>query len=773
MNNYDFARLLSPLRFEQLSRDLLRGQYGEFENFAEGKDGGIDFRYSQANGKILIVQCKKYKDFNSLIQTLKKEVKKLQNLKFTDYLLVTSLDLTDKNKDKIIEIYEGNIQNANQIITNGDLNDLLSLDLNKEVEFKYPELWMTSVNIHQKIFHLGFLKHSDFIKDKLKSSLINFVPYKEYHEVTNHFKNNNIAIISGTPGIGKTTLAHAVISNFIYFQDYQLIDFSYRKIQDAEAYLYSNEPTIFFIDDFLGKIKLDKDNDFAHLLFYFIQKIELLENKKLIVTSREYILKKAHKDLFPIAEINQMIAKYNIELASFTRSVRTEILYNHLKNSRIDVEYIDNLLQNDFKIIIDHKNYNPRIIEHLTNHKLLKNTPVANYFNFFIENLSNPSKIWEHTYDNLPNDLYKLILLVRFLIEEPLPIENLEKAIMNILEKSNRFQQYSLDDFEHITREMEGTFFRFETDEDELLQEEYIVVEFQNPSIIDFIDNIIWEKTNWLNLIIKNSIFFEQLFNWQLVEVVQKNEVLLKSFIEKVLQDFHKLENASFGFFEYDNDEGSFTCWKKRRYNYYLLMFVEVIPTEDRVIDWNENQEVANFLKKELFRYQLDATDDLSEKIVFSEIATLLLSAGLIKSEDAINHYLPCVFDNVKELVYLEYMTRECTEDALSMMKKNKGLIKDADDIFLSELRNLGEKDFMELMDFYDDYQQVKCILPLRKTTKKVKELYDTSMQETFDKLKETIIEDEHKEETKITENIEYYDIADATIKLMFDNIKD
>lgn len=57
MNNYDFG-ILSPLRFEQLVRDLLKEKYGIFENFAEGKDGGIDFRYSHSEKKYSLFNVK-------------------------------------------------------------------------------------------------------------------------------------------------------------------------------------------------------------------------------------------------------------------------------------------------------------------------------------------------------------------------------------------------------------------------------------------------------------------------------------------------------------------------------------------------------------------------------------------------------------------------------------------------------------------------------------------------------------------------------------------
>lgn len=767
MNDYKLGNLLSPLRFEQISRDLLKNQYGIFENFAEGRDGGIDFRYSQNNGNILIVQCKRYNNTHSLITTLKKESKKIQSLNFTDYLLVVSIDLSPESKDKIIEIFNGRIKNANQIITNSDLNYLLSQ--HQDIEFKYPELWINSINIHQKIFHLGFLKHADFIKEKLKKTLKVFVPYKEYYEIIKHFQDNNVIIISGNPGAGKTTLAHAIISNFVYLKDYKLIDISYRKIQEAESYIDSTEPTIFFIDDFLGKIKLDKDNDFAQLLLSFIQKIELSDNKKLVITSREYILKKAQKDLFSIEEINQTIPKYAIELTSFTRRIRTEILYAHIKNSQLGVEYIDNLLQNDFRKIIDHPNYNPRTIEQLANPQLLKNILPQQYFSFFIKNLETPSNIWNHVYDNLPNDLYKLILFVRFLINEPLSIENLEKAVMNIIEKSANFQRYSFDEFEYAIREMEGTFFRFEPGEDEILAEKYTIVEFQNPSIIDFIDSIIWKKTAWLDLIIKNAIFFEQLFNWELLEVLQSNEALRKSFTEKILHNFNTLENASFGCFDYSTEEASFTCAKYSRYNYYLSQFMDMFLTNEYVIDMNKDKEIAFFLHEEIFRYQLDETDDMSEKISYSKIAVVLLKIGLIESEEAINHYIPGITNNIKELVHLEYMTRVCSNQSLNFIKNNKQLKKIADNIFLTEIKTLQEKDFMDLIDFFDDYEQVKKNLPLNKSTKKLETIYpDISWENAMIKLRAATTSKKNLSK----DSQEYYDISDSEINERLKNIK-
>lgn len=646
------------------------------------------------------------------MSNLKREAEKAQNIAFTDYVLVVSLNLTDTTKSKILKLYKGRIKRSDQIITNEDLNHLLGLPENHHIEFKFPELWMNSVSVHQKIFHLGFLKHAEFIKHKIEESLMNFVPYTTYYDLITHLNNHSIAIISGNPGVGKTTLAHAVISKFIFFHDYELIDVSYRTIREAESHLYSEKPTIFLIDDFLGEIKLDRDNDYGQLLLYFMEKVDQLINKKLILTTREYILKKGMIELSPVNDISHTVDKYIITLTYFTRRVRTQILYNHLKNSKLPSNFIDEFLKKDFKKIIDHPNYNPRVVEHLTEIKLLKEIKAENYFSFFIANLERPNKVWEMVYNNLPTDLHKLILLVRFLVKEKMSVANLQAAITEFIERSEKFCQFSYDDFEHIMNEMEGTFFVFQDGYDELVDEKYTIVEFHNPSIIDFIDGFIWKKEKWLQLIIENAIYFEQLFNWELLDIVREHPSLLKIFRSKILRDFDILTNAGFGYFTYDSaDEGSFECWIPGRRNYYLSELANIIEID-------KDSEITELLKREIFRYPFDGTEDISEKIAFANIAEQFIVQGAISDKKAIEHYISGFVSDLKELVFLEYMTRVCSDESLSIIRKNKELVDDADRLFVWEIESLKDKNFINVLEFYDDYEQIKHILPLKKATK-------------------------------------------------------
>ncbi|MBO9692139.1 restriction endonuclease [Chryseobacterium sp.] len=761
MDNFTFDEL-SPLRFEKFVRDLLTKYYGRFENFAEGKDGGIDFRYSSNDKEVLIVQCKRYKEYKNLKYSLQKtELPKIKKLKFDKYLLVVSLDLSPSQKEEIFNLFNEYLSNPNQILTRGDLNALIQE--NRSVIHDYPELWMKSIDIHQRIFNIGILHHSGFIKDRISKTLINFVPTENYKNVINHFIDNKVLIISGNPGAGKSTLAYATLSHFIYHYKYKIVDLSYRNIQEAEPFLASEEVIFFLLDDFLGRIKLDKNDDFAHLLSFFIEKIENCENKKLIITSRNHILESGAKNLSAINNINNFIQKHTIELKELTRSSRTMMLYNHIYNSNIDIEYLNNLLHNNYKRIIDHPNFNPRIIEHLTNNNFLKKSKInaENYYEYFIQNLENSSEIWSQFYTNLPNDLYKLIIINKFIINDIIPYEKLENAVMKFIVNCPQFQHYSFDDFEQIIRELNGTIFIIEDSYNEMRDENYQIVEFHNPSIIDFLDNHIWKNKFWLKIIIENATYFEQLFNWELQEIVEQDDELLKIFKHKVINGFNGLENASFGFFEYDIDGGTTTSWKGERRNYFLQKFSWMYNIKN-------DSDVYAFIIKELFKYPIDGAEDTSEKIAFAQICEELLEENLIEDKKVILNYTNGFFNDIKELVYLEYLLRHCSDYCLDIIRSNNELVETADRLFIWQIENIQEEpDYLDIIDFLDDFKQIKNILPLKKASKLLKKIdIENLIESSFNKIKEA--DKTHIDNKKNN----YADIKNEEIETLINSLK-
>ena len=106
MSNYNFRDLLSSYEFECFSRDLINAHEGlDLANFAEGRDGGIDLRYTSNRGKTIIVQAKRYIDYRELKPSLRKEVEKVKHLNPQRYIITTSVDLTSANKTEIMDLF--------------------------------------------------------------------------------------------------------------------------------------------------------------------------------------------------------------------------------------------------------------------------------------------------------------------------------------------------------------------------------------------------------------------------------------------------------------------------------------------------------------------------------------------------------------------------------------------------------------------------------------------------------------------------------------------
>ncbi|WP_206073554.1 hypothetical protein, partial [Maribacter sp. 4G9] len=124
---------------------------------------------------------------------------------------------------------------------------------------------------------------------------------ESFDEALSIIKANKYVIISGDPGIGKTTLAEMLvfhllgkgIEEFIFLSD---------SISDGFKLFNTNKSQVFLFDDFLGRnfLKQSIATNEERQILRFINKIENSTNKVLLFTTREYILNQAKQrfDLF-------------------------------------------------------------------------------------------------------------------------------------------------------------------------------------------------------------------------------------------------------------------------------------------------------------------------------------------------------------------------------------------------------------------------------------------------------------------------------------------
>lgn len=81
MLNYDFRTLLSPFEFECFSRVIINAHEElSLMSYVEGRDCGIDLRYTNDTGHTVIVQSKRYHNYSELKSSLKSEIEIVKKL---------------------------------------------------------------------------------------------------------------------------------------------------------------------------------------------------------------------------------------------------------------------------------------------------------------------------------------------------------------------------------------------------------------------------------------------------------------------------------------------------------------------------------------------------------------------------------------------------------------------------------------------------------------------------------------------------------------------
>lgn len=476
MPNYTFQNL-SPFDFEQLARDILEAKYKkEFESFTPGRDSGIDLRYFKNKDRI-IVQCKHYEKsgFPQLKRSLTEEKCKLQQLTPSKYIIVTSVTLTPSNKDKILQIFEDFPIESEDIIDAVEINSILAK--NTDIEKRHTKLWMDSASVLEKIIHSDIYNISEITKQTWKSKICLWVKNEYYYRAVNILEQKNLCIISGIPGIGKTTMAEMLC---LYYCKEKYEFYKIQSLKDFFKLLKQNKKQIYYYDDFLGATQFEEKHEFDNL-----KNVLTVLNKhtKFILTTREYIYQQGKEKSEKLALLD--ITSTILTLSDYSVFQKAEILYNHLYFSNVPYIFCKYIIENNrYEKIINHHNYSPRLIEWMTNqtHDFIQTKP-EEYYSEFIKNLNTPSKIWDKAFNNHISQASRYLLYVLYFLGNNISIDNL-KEISFLWAKylDNQLKQSMYTEiFRKSLYELENSFIAIST------RFNHNFISFHNPSITDYI----------------------------------------------------------------------------------------------------------------------------------------------------------------------------------------------------------------------------------------------------------------------------------------------
>lgn len=512
MARYDF-KSLSPQDFEEMIRDLWQAHWQHpLESFKTGRDDGIDLRYAPLNGGKFIIQCKHYvaSGFTILLSHLKNsELPKIKRLRPDRYVVATSVAMSPREKARIKEVLTPFIQSEDDILSAGDIEGLLSL--HPEIERANFKLWLTNTDVISRVIHNAEHCTTDFEIEKVRKKVPIFVQNDAYQRSQALLDKQRVLVISGAPGIGKTTLAQMLLLSHVE-QGFEPVVLE-TCIPEGKNLFKRDKKQIFYYDDFLGEIFLGdqrQERNYDAALLRLIEMVCETEHSRFILTTREHILRQAFQLFERISQSPALNERCVVELSDYSFGRRARILYNHLYFSTLPTKHKEALLKEDFFLdIIKHEHFNPRLVEWLSSLERIGRPSAENYREEVTKLLNSPHKIWKHAFDNQLSMAGQDLLLTVYSVGEWSSMTQIQQAFHAMhSENSRRYQRtFGPSDYERALQELDGAFLTYERGK----------AKFLNPSVRDFVAETISNTPMNARDLLSGAILFRQLSSiWDL-----------------------------------------------------------------------------------------------------------------------------------------------------------------------------------------------------------------------------------------------------------------
>ena len=267
---------------------------------------------------------------------------------------------------------------------------------------------------------------------------------------------------------------------------------------------------IFFFDDFLGKTTLDKINkNEDQRLLDFMAEVAEQPNWRFLLSTREYILNRARERYETLADRRIDMSKCVISLSDYTEPIKAQILYNHIYFSDMPIEHRRALLARDvYRSIIHHRNYNPRVIEHMLDRYERTDCESKQFVADFTAALHNPEMIWDHAFRFQLSSAARSAMLVLVSLHRETFLDDFEETFAMV----HRSREHLADsvlrfEFMRLLRELDGNFVATRR------VGQAILVKFHNPSLKDYLEQLIGADERTLVELLDHAIFFEQVEN--------------------------------------------------------------------------------------------------------------------------------------------------------------------------------------------------------------------------------------------------------------------
>lgn len=503
---------LSDVEFEYLCKDVMSKILAvKLERFGSGRDGGIDLT-DDAHKKNIVVQVKHYikTDVAGLIRTLEKEVVKVKSLQPKQYYVCCSKELTPRTKQQIYELFPDYMASTANITTTIELDDFLEAPENIDILRKHFKLWLDSTNILMDIFSNDIFIDSEVLLSNIQDEVKLFVKTTAFDVAISCLDKNNVLIIVGDPGVGKTVTSKMLVLNYAshgYRVRYTTDGSDLAALKKSLAQSPKVKEVI-LLDDCFGQAYFNMKETQENELLALIKYVNINPSKLLIMNSRITIYQEA-KDRTP-SLVKSLERKeyrsYVLNIANMSAEEKTKIFYNHLYFCEVPDAYFEDIrLNKNYRRIVKHKNYNPRIIEFICAPHQFERTDPSGYTDFIMRCLDNPEQIWKNEYERRLAEADRLLLTTLYSLSDTSVPYNLVKQCYEFRVSKTAGLDSSVNHFEQALNRLADSMVRI------LDVKGTKMLSVANPSVNDFLRMHLLTNYPEKHALIETSISVRQL----------------------------------------------------------------------------------------------------------------------------------------------------------------------------------------------------------------------------------------------------------------------
>ncbi|KIQ16437.1 hypothetical protein RT99_20410 [Flavobacterium sp. MEB061] len=702
---FDLSKL-NDREFEALGASIIEKILNiRVETFKAGKDGGVDGRFWIGNNKEGIIQCKHYVDtpYKTFISKLRsEEVAKVKNLNPKKYIFITSQKLSRLNKENIKTLFHPFIKREDDIFGREDLIAFLLKKENQAVVEQNFKLWITSASVLDLVYNNAIKGRSESTIREIKENTYKYAITENHIKGLKILEEKNVIIMTGEPGIGKTTLADNLALLYTA-KGYEFCDIE-ENLTEAENLFREKEKKkiIFYCDDFLGSNLYDAINNKrdSHIV-KFINRICKDNSKKFILTSRTNILNKAYSLSHNFQNGKIRDNEFLLRVENLTKIDKARILYNHVYHSNLDKIYIDSIYEDKrYKDIIEHRNFNPRIIEFVTDKVRIANTLPDDYWKYIKKNLDEPQDIWADYFQNQTDDCVRALTF--------LTVYNNGKISEDILRKSyNKFLKiHPVNLGDHSDKSFEGirkVAIKSLLNRNQISASNYEYILF-NPSIADFVLSSYHKETELITNILKsletetsiiflNTLIIYKKINKQSSQKIQED--LFDYFFEK------KIKNEEWDFLilltyvDFFNDR-----LKSRIENFIKALVNATYPSGSKLsellmilTDFEFEIKITDYTFLQGFLKDSLDEDTLKDLLNFIDKFNIIDEQILFLAGERIENYLQDIVNNsYLDINYNDHLSHIYYEDGYADYTINKeGIESEVNDILTVYLEGFNQ----------------------------------------------------------------------------------